>query len=83
MRQLHIFKTFIYEPEKRHLVDYNALQMYMFADRLQHYREIIEPALQMSSIRWDLRCLCGTACLLYQPELITLAALPYRLLARL
>ncbi|MEK3902084.1 dTMP kinase [Paenibacillus sp. FSL R7-0179] len=46
MRQLHIFRTYIYEPEKRHLVDYNALQMYMFADRKQHYREIIEPALQ-------------------------------------
>ncbi|WP_340024650.1 dTMP kinase [Paenibacillus sp. FSL K6-1096] len=46
MRQLHIFKTYIYEPEKRHLVDYNALQMYMLADRMQHYREIIEPALR-------------------------------------
>lgn len=47
MRQLHIFKTYIYEPEKRQLVDYNALQMYMLADRMQHYREIIEPALRM------------------------------------
>ncbi|MBT2284118.1 dTMP kinase [Paenibacillus polymyxa] len=46
MRQLHIFKTFIYEPDKRHLVDYNALQMYMIADRLQHYKEVIEPALR-------------------------------------
>ncbi|WP_238650238.1 dTMP kinase [Paenibacillus piscarius] len=46
MRQLHIFKTYIYEPEKRHLVDYNALQMYMLADRMQHYKEIIEPALR-------------------------------------
>lgn len=45
MRQLHIFKTFIYQPEKRHLVDYRALQMYMLADRMQHFKEVIEPAL--------------------------------------
>lgn len=46
MRQLHIFKTFIYKPEKRQLVDYRALQLYMLADRMQHFKEIIEPALQ-------------------------------------
>lgn len=46
MRQLSIFRTFVYEPEKRHLVDYTALQMYMLADRMQHFKEIIEPALQ-------------------------------------
>lgn len=49
MRQLSIFRTFVYEPERRHLVDYNALQMYMLADRMQHYKEIIEPALQQGS----------------------------------
>ncbi|MGG1343641.1 dTMP kinase [Bacillus toyonensis] len=46
MRELPIFKTFIYKPEKRHLIDYRALQLYMLADRMQHYKEIIEPALQ-------------------------------------
>lgn len=46
MRQLSIFRTFVYEPEQRHLVDYNALQMYMLADRMQHFKEVIEPAMQ-------------------------------------
>lgn len=46
MRQLHIFKTFVYEPEKRNLIDYRALQLYMIADRMQHFKEVIEPALQ-------------------------------------
>lgn len=46
MRQLQIFKNFIYNPEKRKLVDYEALQLYMIADRMQHFKEIIEPALK-------------------------------------
>ncbi|WP_181444665.1 dTMP kinase [Bacillus sp. 03113] len=46
MRKFHIFKTFIYKPEKRQLVDYRALQLYMLADRMQHFKEIIEPALK-------------------------------------
>ncbi|TDQ36615.1 dTMP kinase [Aureibacillus halotolerans] len=45
MRELAIFKTFIYEPEKRDQIDYRALQLYMLADRLQHSKEVIEPAL--------------------------------------
>ncbi|MGE6230771.1 dTMP kinase [Paenibacillus chitinolyticus] len=45
MRQFRIFKTFVYQPENRNLVDYRALQMYMLADRIQHFKEIIEPAL--------------------------------------
>jgi dTMP kinase len=49
MRQLHIFKTFIYKPEKRKLVDYRALQLYMLADRMQHFKEVIEPALQVGT----------------------------------
>jgi dTMP kinase len=46
MRELSIFKTYIYQPDKRHLVDYQALQLFMLADRLQHVKEVIEPALK-------------------------------------
>lgn len=46
IRAFRIFKTFIYEPEKREFIDYRALQLYMFGDRLQHIKEVIEPALK-------------------------------------
>ncbi len=45
-RESPLFIQYIYEPDRRHLVDYRALICLLTSDRLQHIHETILPALQ-------------------------------------
>jgi len=49
-RESPLFRRYIYEPDRRHLVDYRALICLLTSDRLQHIHEVVLPALEGGTV---------------------------------
>lgn len=45
-RELEAFKVYLFEPNRRHEIDYRALLCMMIGDRLQHLHQVVLPALR-------------------------------------
>lgn len=50
LRANPLFKSYLYNPEKRESINYNGLLALMISDRLQHITEVIVPALKSGKV---------------------------------